>query len=269
MQKLAGLFICCCLLLLPALGLCQETAQNPRPSGLELGYQLIHVFYDESVMDEEGFLNGVFAGYVHRFDGGAMLALEGEFFAGGLDYDGQYLNGIPVTADTDDYLVQFRGLAGWDFALGTWTVTPYIGLGWRYWNNEINAVGGYEREIRYLYAPLGVRAMVSPAPKWIFGLSGEYDLFLDGRVDANLSDVGPGYEDVTLDQDFGSGYGLRASAFAAYAFERMTLRLEPFIRYWDIDESDPDTGATPLGNVRWVEPENTTTILGTRLSLRF
>jgi hypothetical protein len=263
------LFVCCLLFLAPVQGFCEQSQSGPERAGLELGYQLIHFYYDEPVMDEEGYLHGIFAGYVHHFDIGLMLAFEGEFFAGGLDYDGQYQDGTPVTSDTDDYLFQFRGLAGWDFMLGSWTLTPYTGLGWRYWNNDIEVTGGYEREIRYLYLPIGLEAAISPAEHWILRFRGEYDLFLGGQVDANLSDVGPGYEDATLDQDFAEGYGLRASAYAGYAFERVTLGIEPFIRYWDIEKSGTDTAATPTGQATWVEPENTTTIFGAKLSVAF
>lgn len=259
----------CLVLLVPASGLCENADSGPRPSGPDLGYKLIHFLYEEPDIDEEGWLNGVHAGYTHRFDFGLMLGAEAEFFAGELDYDGQYVNGTPLTANTDDSLFQVRGLAGWDFTAGAWTLTPYTGLGWRYWNNQIHAPGGYEREIRYLYAPIGLEALISPAERWILSFKAEYDLFLDGQADADFSDIGPGYEDASFDQDFGGGYGLRASVRAAYAFDSFTISLEPFFRYWDVDESDTDTAATPAGPVTWVEPENTTTIFGVLLSVGF
>jgi hypothetical protein len=259
----------CLTMLLAAPDLSMAEEAGPRQEGFEIGYRLISFDYDEPDITEEGLLHGVFAEYTHRFDNPVMLALEAEYYSGELDYDGEYQNGAPLETDTDDYIFQVRGLAGWDFDYAGWTLTPYAGLGWRYWNDDINAAGGYEREIRYFYAPLGFEAATVPAEKWIIGFSGEYDLFLDGQVEAHLSDVGPGYEDASLDQNFAEGYGVRISAYARHSFERFFVRLEPFFRYWDIQESDTDTAAVPGGTATWVEPENDTTIFGASLSVGF
>jgi hypothetical protein len=268
MRQINGLLLFLALLVpLNAYGQSAET--GPRPGGLELGYRLINFDYEESLMEEKGLLNGIFAGYTHRAQSGLMLSAEVEYFYGELDYDGQYQNGTPLEADTDDHLFQVRGLIGWDFFFRGWTITPYTGLGWRYWNDRIHAVGGYEREIRYFYAPFGFEFLNSPAPAWLIGFTAEYDLFLDGQADANFSDIGPGYEDASMDQNFGEGYGVRFSAAATYAFEKFSLTLEPFFRYWDIEESDTDAAAVPNGTVVWVEPENETTIYGFGLSIGF
>jgi hypothetical protein len=49
------------------------------------------------------------------------------------------------------------------------------------------------------------------------------------------------------------------------------LSVEPFVRYWDIDESDPAPDSyfgIPTGFV-WIEPENLTTEYGVFVNLIF
>ncbi|MEK6733412.1 MAG: hypothetical protein AABY55_07275 [Candidatus Omnitrophota bacterium] len=62
----------------------------------------------------------------------------------------------------NDDMWEVRGLAGYDVHLSeTLAVTPYLGLGYRHLNDnmggKISTRGayGYDREISYLYSPIG------------------------------------------------------------------------------------------------------------------
>jgi len=112
----------------------------------------------------------------------------------------------------------------------------------------------------------------SLAENWTGGITAEYDLFLGGTVKSHLSDVYSGWNDPEVDQDALDGYGLRFSVHFTRTFEERghSLSFEPYIRYWDIDESDTETlteNGSPIGYV--LEPENETLSYGIRLSLSF
>ena len=240
-------------------------------SGAEFGYQIANFHYREpGLMKETGVLHGVGAAYTDHAMNVVMLRIEGEFMAGQLDYDGRYSNGTPVTSNTDDWLLELRGLAGYDFAFDRWALTPYMGLGYRYWNDDIRVSGGYEREITYLYSPLGIETG-SSFNNWRWGIRAEYDLLLAGWVKSYLSQAVAGYNDPENDQNFGEGWGTRASVYAEYSFaDGYSFALEPYYRHWRIQESneaDLTINGSKVGTV--VEPSNRTTIWGLKALFQF
>ncbi|MEW5772357.1 MAG: hypothetical protein AB1916_02425 [Thermodesulfobacteriota bacterium] len=238
----------------------------------ELAYQVEHVEYEEAgLMEEIGWLQGVAGGYETRVADKLMLQLQAEAVTGGMDYDGHYSDGSPATTHTDDTIFEARALAGWDFRLHRQVgLTPYAGLGWRYWNDMIRGAGGYEREIVYWYLPLGLEAAaLSGDGLWRLGARAEYDLFLYGRATSHLGDAVAGWDTVRNDQY--AGWGMRASLFAERELGRdWALLVEPFFGYWDIEkseEADLTAGGRIIGRA-W-EPPNTTTIWGLRLGARY
>jgi len=244
------------------------------PINIEVGYELSSFHYSEpGVMDEDGLLHGVRGVMSGHFENNFMVGISLRLSVGGLDYDGQTMAGTPVTADTDDFVFSLRSLFGYDFDIGRSIITPLTGICYRYWNDDLSGTtGGYEREIKYWYSPIGFEtASLTKEEKWIWGLRAEYDFFLVGQVTSHLSDVHPGYNDPVNDQNFGDGYGARGSVY----FKRpknveWPLSIEVFIRYWDIDQSDTATWTyygLPLAYV--VEPTNDTTEYGLQLSMQW
>lgn len=238
----------------------------------ELAYQVEHVEYEESgLMEEIGWLQGVAGKFETRLAERAMLQLQAEAVTGGMDYDGHYSDGSPATTDTDDFIFEARALAGWDFRLHPQVgLTPYSGLGWRYWNDMIRGTGGYEREIVYWYLPLGVQATaLSGDGLWRLGAQAEYDHLLWGQATSHLGDAVAGWDTVENDQH--SGWGLRASISAERSLGAdWSLVVEPFFSYWDIaksDEADLTSGGRVIGRA-W-EPANTTTTWGLRLGAKY
>jgi hypothetical protein len=60
----------------------------------------------------------------------------------------------------NDYMLEFRFLAGYDFPVSdTFILTPFVGLGFRYLNDDssgkVATLGGsgYDRESNYVYSP--------------------------------------------------------------------------------------------------------------------
>jgi hypothetical protein len=103
-------------------------------------------------------------------------------------------------------------------------------------------------------------------------LSAEYDLFLGGKVKSHVSDLLPGLSTPENDQNFGDGYGVKFSLqFNTNFSNNYGISIEPYITFWDIDESDPSWltfYGHPTG-IYVVEPENETTEYGLRLNITF
>ena len=99
---------------------------------------------------------------------------------------------------------------------------------------------------------------------WFIGLVIEYDIFWSGVQKSDLSDVDDSFNDVENDQS--DGYGFRGSV----KFQNSRFVIEPFIRYWDIDDSDPsiltiDGIPVDVG----IEPENNSTEIGIKVAVKF
>jgi hypothetical protein len=239
-----------------------------------IGLETMYFDYGEKSIDmeEKGFMYGLMGKYTYHGDNKLMLNASLEYVSGELDYNGQTWRGIPLKADTDDWIVQSRGLIGYDYVFnGKHLITPFIGIASRYWNDVIGGIGGYEREIAYWYSPIGIKTVSPLSDKWTWGLSAEYDLFLVGEVKTHLNDVALGANDPEVDQDFGNGYGLRFSVrFERELTKNYALSIEPYIRYWDIDKSSTATityDGKPIGHLH--EPANETTSYGLRLIFVF
>ena len=131
--------------------------------------------------------------------------------------------------------------------------TIYTGIGYRYLNDDSSFDPvGYLRESNYIYVPIGYVFDGSNEEGWSFGFGAELDLFLMGNQRSYLSDVDPTYPDVDNRQE--SGYGCRASVKLQYKSQKGIFVIEPFIRYWDIDDSEYSVES--IGTL--YEPENET-----------
>ena len=206
----------------------------------EMGPEFSFFKYEEPTIDvkEEAFLSGVQAAITGRSKSNALMGrVEGRFVAGRVDYDGSLNDGTPWTDKGDDFAFEFRGLVGRDFKMGESRITPIFGLGYRYLNDNLESQYAYEREIRYTYSPIGFEVLSPIMGGWSLGVHAEYDIFWQGIVKTHLSDVDPSYSNVRNKQD--SGFGARASVFLNKNIgEKLSLSIEPFIRYWNIDRSD-------------------------------
>lgn len=242
-------------------------------SRFKIGFDTRYFDYEEDhFMEEDGWMYGIFGSYVYHGNNQWMFETSLNYVFGEIDYDGQTQSGTPMTADTDDWIFEWRGLIGRDYRFkGSSVITPFMGVGYRYWNDDIDASGAYEREIQYWYLPIGVKAMSALIGNWTWGMSVEYDLFLGGEVKSHFSDAHPAFNDPENDQDFGDGYGVGLSLqFSRKLSDNYGVSIDPYIRYWDIDESDTSTLTAygiPIGYL--IEPENNTTVYGMRLNITF
>lgn len=251
-------------------GLAQAAELIPRHS-FGIAPVVASFDYEEpGLMSEEGVMYGVLARYTY-YDRDLMFHASMEYTTGDLDYEGGTWGGTPLTADTEDYILEFRALVGGNIGINENLLFPFMGVGYRYWNDDIQTSGGYEREIKYYYFPIGIQWNRSMSTNWTWGLSAEYDIFWKGQVKSHLSDAIPGLSDPTNDQEFLDGYGLRFSLlFKRVLFKNYTCSIEPYIRYWDVDESETAVVTyygTPVLIV--VEPANETMCYGLHLVFEY
>ena len=243
-----------------------------RRGTLEISPEALWFFYEEPSLsvDWTGPLYGIRGAYTdwdasNRIMGRAELS----YAIGRVDYDGFLSNGTPHATSGTDWVFEGRGLLGYQLPLGTTVLTPFSGIGYRYWFDNLESANAYRRRIRYLYSPIGLESRHPMGTNWHVGMRAEYDLFWGGWVRSHLSDVNVLFGDVDNQQD--SGYGARASVyFEKTSGKNRSYVIEPFIRYWDIEESDlaPLTFAgTLIGSGQ--EPGNRTVEGGVRISLLF
>lgn len=235
-----------------------------------VGVEMSHITYKEpGVMEEKGFMRGIGGSYTyHNY---IMLRAEGRFSYGQVDYKNS-----GTMDNVNDYMLEFRGLGGHDFHISSGSIiTPYIGIGYRYLNDDssgrLTSTGefGYERESNYLYSPIGIETLTKSDNGWSIGVILEYDYFWMGKQKSNLGSGAAyygalGYYDIENDQN--DGYGWRGSIkFQKERLKRIVI-IEPFIRYWNIEDSKTTTD--PGGTTYW-EPKNNSTELGINVSVAY
>lgn len=202
--------------------------------------------------------------------------LEGRVASGETDYKG---SGKITDEPNDNYEV--RGLVGKDFVLADRSIiTPYVGLGYRYLLNESNdrrsTTGqyGYDRRSHYFYLPMGITAEI-PFGRWRTQLNLEFDYFLRGRQYSDLSAVNPYIWPPNaylpnIENEQQDGVGGRASLKILYSWPRVSVFVEPFFRYWKIDDSEVIIENLPgYGPVGFLEPRNQTLEFGTGFGIQF
>jgi hypothetical protein len=259
-------------------------------NALEMGAEASYIRYEEpDFMKNAGYMAGVFAAYTHRTSTNQhikklgdifsdenkvnMYRLDGKLSFGQVDYTSQNTGEID---NIDDYMFEIRGTAGYDIPISdVLRLTPYLGFGFRHLNDDsggrASTTGhlGYERESRYFYAPIGLETQRTFQNNWTAAMVFEYDLFLDGTQKSHLGDAVSGIDTVKNDQD--KGYGLRGSFKLTKQKEGYDVFVEPFVRYWNIEDSDLAVitySGSPIGLVGQ-EPANNSTEYGVKLGVRY
>jgi hypothetical protein len=236
----------------------------------EIGADISHIAYKEpDIMTQKGTMYGISAAYIYR--DGVMIRVMGRYGYGKVDYHNSgTINGI------DDSIFEIRMLGGYDFKISnSFTITPFIGLGYRYLKDDmagrITSAGdvGYLRESNYCYSPVGIEAINVFNRGWSVGIILEYDIFLKGMQKSHFSTAIAGYNDIENNQK--SGFGARGSIIIKKQTDHVSYGVEPFIRYWNIDDSDVQNltcSGSCAGSVVW-EPKNNSTEIGVRFFVGF
>ena len=246
----------------------------------EVGPEIYHFAYSEpETMDQDGYMYGGYLRYIWRRPTQEalivnMVAIEGRGSYGLVDYTSNNSGTVP---DEVNFCYESRLLFGKDYypeSFSNMMITPFVGVGYRYLNNDSSGSNsstgalGYERESKYVYSPIGVAVKLKDSGSWSVSFTGEYDLFWWGEQISHLSDVSIAYSDVKNYQK--NGYGVRAAVQIKSEGQKANIIIEPFMRYWSIKKSD--TGDLRYNNsvigVAW-EPKNNTTEIGGKIALQF
>ena len=238
----------------PAVGLAE-------PMGMytwEVGAEVFHNKYQEpGVMEEKGLGYGISGSLTYHNK--VMIRTEGRFNNWWTDYKGS-----GTIDNIYDYLFEFRVLGGYDFQISnTFTITPYLGFGYRYLNDDFV----YNRESNYYYSPIGLEILPKSKNTWSIGAAFEYDYFWKGRQLTHLADFYSFSSDVVNKQD--DGYGLRGSIKLIKMGKKQVYVFEPYIRYWNIENSETVFGLLEGAPYDIWEPKNRTTEIGLAFRVRF
>ena len=249
-------------------------ARAQAAQGLELGLQSYGYTYEETFegggIEDEGRMTGFTVEYgrpVGRFSFDARF----RYAQGEIDYkagDGARLNDVPQASG------QLELLLGRPFPLsaGT-TVTPYVGLGSRVLLDDsggrVTATGleGYDREVSYAYVPLGAATRSDLGGGRTLALNGQVDWLVGGEVSSDFRRLGDGAPLVKT--EFNEGYGLELSATYFTPVRGARIGFGPFLRYWDVDQSDSVVLTDEDGSIELFEPPNTTWEVGLKLVVGF
>lgn len=248
---------------------------------LEIGTEISHIVYKEPIFNlkNRGNMYGAYGVYTYRpredilFGNEIvnMYRIDGKISFGQMNYSSTSgtISGI------DDYLLELRGVIGYDFAFAEdWLITPYGGIGYRRLSDDSSGkttstgAAGYGRVANYIYMPFGLEMAHQLDKVWKIGATGEFDVFLWGRQDSYLSDVDSSLPDLHNRQK--RGIGLRGSLEIVRTGEKYNFLLQPFVRYWHLNDSDLNTAVGPTGlAISGLEPNNHSTELGIKAGVQF
>lgn len=208
----------------------------------------------------------------------SFASLEFRYMTGKVDYHGGRFDGTPLTLyNLKDYYFEGVLRVGAAYDLNeNWELWPYLGFGWRQLRNHLEegGPGGYLRESTYWYLPIGLNTRFHTESGWNFVLNGEFDWLLKGTQYSGEMDLGEPIG--TLDGNTNAqnqGYGVRISLKAEKSLGKIGLFVEPFWRYWHIQNSS--IGGKDLINYPgwyldgFYEPKNYTHEYGLKAGITF
>ena len=253
----------------------KSTATRPYEfKGLSVGVVSGYIDYKEpGYMREYGQLYGLNVGY-SVLDETTTLAfnVEGQLVAGRLLYDGADVNldtGVttPKTSPTDDYIYNIRGTIGTYREINSlFAITPYAGLGVRVLNDKIIGSGSYNRNVSYIYLPIGVMFAGWFNDSWSYSLAGDLDFVVFGTVISKFSDVNPSNPDIT---NHNRGTGARLQTSIRRNFSRFAIHAGVFYQKWKMDQSDGVSVTINNKPGSLIEPTNESDFAGLDIGMDF
>ncbi len=207
----------------------------------------------------------------------AFTALDVLYMTGKVDYDGYLQDSLGnIVApfeqkNINDWYIDVRALSGRKFELAkdTWYLDLFAGLGYRFLRDEQQKKSdmGYLRESNYLYVPGGLNLSWKTSDTFKITATGEFDWLLEGTQKSDF-----GY--MMLENRQTEGWGVRASLKLEKSLGAVAVFVEPFYRYWKIQNSDIDYGEIDMGGGWYtyqggIEPFNITREYGLKVGLAF
>jgi hypothetical protein len=256
------------VLAVPSLASAQQFSLKTQP-GKEVGLSASYYKYQEPslAVTEKGAKAGIDFAWTATPHDDWFIRGDGRLALGRNDYTGSGTkNGNP------DWYAELRGTAGKDFENDGYSLSPYLGVGYRFLANDLRgstSTGalGYRRTSQYLYVPAGVVHRLALASDARLSSTLEFDYLVQGWQNSYLSNVSTLVPDQTNRQH--RGFGVRASMY----YEKANWSFGPWFQYWSINQSATTSATvTALGNsfpVFFFEPQNKTAEIGLRAGYKF
>lgn len=286
MKKLVVLSLLFCLVL--------PLAAKEKKHSLEIGYEFSDYGYREPHMEypirDSAKKQGISVVYTRHSvlsdevndDDPTFASIEFRYMDGKADYDGYLMDGTPFTInDIKDYYTEVALKLGQGYGSGATKFWPYFGVGGRWLRNGEDAIvtsGSvtgqmYQRTSSYFYVPLGLNITFDMGDAARLTLNGQFDWLVHGNQNSHLS----GYNFDSISNEQSKGLGLRASAKLEANLGKMGVFVEPFYRYWKIQNSKKvwydlvdEYGHVIIPNYGYfVEPFNITREYGIRAGITF
>jgi hypothetical protein len=241
-----------------------EKEWKPWSIGLVVGYM---DYKEPGLMREYGPLYGANGSFTLLTESNLQWNFEGEFLGGKLLYDGGSQAGARYTKPTTDWILNTRVTAGlYKNMTPTWSVTPFAGFGFRVLNDKIEGSGSYNRNISYVYFPLGAQLAGFVTHDWSLSFAADLDIMVYGTVISRLSDVDPDNPDIT---NHNKGLGGRLIATVRKDMGLYAIHAGAIYQKWKIDESDGVK--VTIGNQTGIlsEPANEFDFFGLNLGADF
>lgn len=287
MKKIIVLVVMCCLCL-PALAIDKKHKLEIAYESSDYGYREPHMEYPIHITaKKQGFSvkytqEGIFSSFSTIEEDSSFASLEFRYMDGKADYDGYLMDGTEFKSyDEKDYYMEIALKFGRKYALAEpLELRPYIGIAWRSLRNgedgyqDYGGVTGYmyQRTSTYIYVPLGASLEWQVADAFSLSLNGEFDWLIHGNQNSHTGDTFVNADSVSNKQD--KGYGVRASIKAEVDMGPFGVFVEPFWRYWKIQNSQKvwyegvDIHGDPYEGYI-VEPFNITREYGIRAGITF
>ena len=122
---------------------------------------------------------------------------------------------------------------------------------------------GYRRESTYIYLPVGFNLKQDFSKGWSLSANGQLDVLLSGKQ------ASKGIAEVDIHNDQEEGYGLRGSVKLEKQFDKFGIFVEPFIRYWHIQNSEEVLISDAYYVYSFIEPKNETREYGLKVGITF
>jgi tetratricopeptide (TPR) repeat protein len=243
------------------------------PHRFELAFSYSQFDYKEDLQPplkstEMGWIPQVRLGYSYVADDQFYFRGFGEFSLGDdhTDYDGSTMGGVPLKATTRNDFARLETDFGYTFkgSLPV-SITPYTGLGYRYWKRDI----GYNETYSWWYLPVGVRFLYPVNQKFSVGLNASMNIMFEGQMAISFKD--DLYANTTVHLGNRLGY-LVEMPFSWRPYVNWAFTVTPWYEYSEIGESPWEplyyTNGTYTGFVLQ-EPSSRTNQYGIRISTEY
>ena len=238
-------------------------AQGEEFNAVGVGLSLLSFHYAEFPDDkrlrnkETGVLPGVNA-VLKLSPGSWRIGLSGSAHGGEVDYDGATSAFQPHQTQTDTLILNGMASVGYEFgAEASFTLTPYGGIGYRFWRRDIlpnNGVGGLREHYRWIYAAAGLELGWRASERFCVGADLRLIRPVQAKVDVRIS------PETTLELGSRTGYRIGLPMLWSLS-QRFDFALEPYYERQEFGASAPKNGI--------LEPSSDSDIFGVHATARW